>query len=160
VSVAGGALTYGFTITHPRARASVGSFRISKSPVTVAEYAACVAAGACTEPALGTTACQTTSLVPIGGKTFDRSSPDAASLPVTCAKPTQAIAYCAWVGGVLPTTEEWLMAARGSAVRRYPWGDAPPSCDHHPGALRCDGASWGVGVHATGAAASGMQDAL
>lgn len=41
-----------------------------------------------------------------------------------------ARAYCDWVGGRLPTTEEWDKAARGGLEgKRYPWGDEPPSCE-------------------------------
>jgi formylglycine-generating enzyme required for sulfatase activity len=47
----------------------------------------------------------------------------------------EAAAYCAFRGGRLPTSDEWALAAAGSAGRRYPWGDT--------GAV-CRRASWGL----------------
>jgi hypothetical protein len=94
-------------------------------------------------------------------------------LPVTCVTPIQARQYCAWLGGALPTAEQWLVAVRGEKVRRYPWGDTTPGCDHHPlartsgesGPLCCGDDCFGVGPFRTGVRAanvspSGVIDAL
>jgi formylglycine-generating enzyme required for sulfatase activity len=86
--------------------------------VSIAEYATCVKAGACTELQHPMMRACTTSL----------GDP---SLPLDCVSQLQAKSYCQWMGKRLPTEAEWEKAARGTDGRLYAWGNSPtPSCEN------------------------------
>jgi len=85
---------------------SAAPFAIDRSEVTVARFRLCSAAGACP-------------------KIPDDSEP---GRPVRNISPSEASAYCAFVGGRLPSADEWLFAAAGSAGRRFPWGNTGLVC--------------------------------
>ncbi len=91
----------------------VEPFAMDRSEVTVQAYAGCVAQGACT-------AAGSAFRCSAGERLASRQN-----LPITCVSYQQAAAFCAWVGKRLPSEVEWEFAARGTAGRRYPWGEAP-----------------------------------
>jgi formylglycine-generating enzyme required for sulfatase activity len=94
---------------------TVPPFEILRTEVTVAQYGECVTAGACTEPGTGDSA--------------NWSDPGYEDHPVNYVSWHQAVEFCIWAGGRLPSEAEWEYAARsGGQERTYPWGDAPPTC--------------------------------
>ena len=85
---------------------TLSPFDMDRTEVTVADYGRCASSGSCAPAELG----------------FDPrfARPE---LPVTHVRFSDAVDYCRWSGGRLPTEAEWEYAARGSADREFPWGD-------------------------------------
>ena len=143
----------------------VGAVLVDVTPVTVAQYSACVRAGRCS-PARITV--KDLGYVP----DTDRWSafcngdrPDRADHPANCVDLLQARAYCAWGGKRLPTADELEWAERNAAKGTpYPWGDAPPRDQlcwngegNDAGAAQRAG-TCPVGSHPAGDSAAGVTD--
>ncbi len=105
----------------PQHKVFVGAFRISKYPVTNAQYAEFVKA---------------TVREPPKHWRGEEPPPELRNHPVVNVSWFDAIAYCNWLAQEtrvpyrLPTEAEWEKAARGADARIYPWGNdfSPEKC--------------------------------
>jgi formylglycine-generating enzyme required for sulfatase activity/energy-coupling factor transporter ATP-binding protein EcfA2 len=82
------------------------AYQIGKYEVTNRQYAQCVNADICD---------------PLSNRIYD--SEEYELHPVVNVTWDDAVTYCEWVGGRLPTEAEWEKAARGTDGRTFPWGE-------------------------------------
>jgi formylglycine-generating enzyme required for sulfatase activity len=98
-----------FGIERPPHRVKLSSFWIGQTEVTNAAYRQFV---------------EETGHTPSAYADDDDFNKD--DQPVVGVNWDEAVAFCQWAGGRLPTEAEWEFAARGTDGRLYPWGNDSP----------------------------------
>jgi formylglycine-generating enzyme len=101
---------------------TLSAFAIDRDEASVADYRACVSAGAC----------ELDPLIDGDERYIDDDGP---MVNVTWI---EARDFCHWRGGRLPTEAEWERAARGDDNRPWPWGFAERPADFNHGQPRTD----------------------
>ena len=120
----------------PRRRLELPAFRITKTAITNRQYGQFLAANDRAAPDVRRDVWKSYGLIHPYSRTRRHAWRDGApppgreDHPVVLVNHADVRAYAAWLSettGVtwrLPSEAEWEKAARGSAGRRYPWGDA------------------------------------
>lgn len=111
----------------PHHRLYLPAFRLARTPVTTAQFAAFVRASGF-EPDAEAERSQRCWERLYGWRSHGLV--EEADHPVTCVSWYDAQAFCRWVGVRLPTEAEWEKAARGADGRIYPWGNESPDPEH------------------------------
>ncbi len=88
---------------------------------------------------------------------------DRSAHPINCINWHGADQFCSWVGGRLPTENEWYKEASNGGGRKYPWGAEEASCAYSvmldKGKLGCGkNSTWPVCSKRAGDSVSGLCD--
>ena len=101
----------------PGYRVYLDAFWIDQTEVTNAQYAQCVADGACEPPRSNSSHTRESYY---GNAEFN-------NYPVVNVSWHDANAYCEWAERRLPTGVQWEKAASSADGRKWPWGNEPPN---------------------------------
>ena len=99
----------------PGRQVALQTFWIGKTDVTADAYAKCSAAGVCNRELRERDTDQHTCTWKNGRRNH----------PINCVNWEEARTFCSWIGGQLPTVEQWEYAAKSGENRIYPWGNEP-----------------------------------
>ncbi len=105
---------------NPLHEVQLDDFWIYQTEVTNAMYAACVAGGGCTAPAVLPSYPDVSQV--------DYQAAEFADRPMVSVTWAQADTYCKWMNARLPTEAEWEKTARSTDARTYAWGEDAPDC--------------------------------
>ncbi len=131
----------------PERMVRVSGFFVHKTELTVDAYRQCVETGDCEPPATG-------------GE-CNWGQPGREDHPVNCVSWYDAVRYCDWAGGRLPTEAEWELAGRGEGSRFFPWDVGGVDCDRAVigYGLGCgEQSTWPVGSKPAGDSVYGVSD--
>lgn len=122
-------------------------FCLAETELTVGDYRRCLAGGACPSPVAPESLASLRCSSDRSTWTADGSGDE--TLPMSCLLWSEALAYCTFAGGRLPSEAEWERAARGRDERLFPWGNSEPvTCDHGANflGLGCSGLPWSTAI--------------
>jgi formylglycine-generating enzyme required for sulfatase activity/DNA-binding SARP family transcriptional activator/energy-coupling factor transporter ATP-binding protein EcfA2 len=119
-------------------------YEIGRYEITNGKYARCIQAGVCAAPQ---------------NRRWEEAEFE--ERPVTDVRWRDALKFCTWIGGRLPTEAEWEKAARGTTGNTYPWGSAAPDCtfaNYWGPRHGCVGDTTAVGTYSESASPYGLMD--
>lgn len=117
-------------------------FCMSATEVTVSQFDTCIQVGSCEATTQG--------------NAFEAQS---SSLPIDFVAPEQAEAHCQFLGGSLPTFQQWQWAAQnGTYESLYPWGNGFEQADIERVCSLEDNKVCDVASHPSGDTLTGLAD--
>ncbi len=124
IEIQSGVLVMGdalYSFTQPIHNVLIDTFEMTRSEITVSQYAACVTDGDCAEPQYPDG---------VSENSINWNVPGRGKFPVNGVVWSHADAFCQWAGGTLPSESQWEYAARSEGLTKtFPWGEQAPTCN-------------------------------